>query len=210
MSAPIASLGEIRSIVALVSARTEISIEDLVSERRQRRTAKLRQLAMWVARKATGASLSSIGRSVGRRDHTTVLHALKRTERFRAEDEAFRALADGLLAAVAAAREQKAGAMATRAAAILEAAANAGGEVRQDLIARVRELDQIDAIKAAEARKRRQRDAIACSDSGVNWGSTDERHRLQSGTHSRRYFIDQNAKFCAAMRRAIEEEAMGS
>ncbi|HEX6860337.1 MAG TPA: chromosomal replication initiator protein DnaA [Caulobacteraceae bacterium] len=60
---------------------------DLISERRNRSVARPRQAAMWLAKQLTTRSLPDIGRRFGGRDHTTVLHAVRRIEALRAEDQ---------------------------------------------------------------------------------------------------------------------------
>jgi len=59
---------------------------DLVSERRNRAIARPRQAAMWLAKQLTTRSLPDIGRRFGGRDHTTVLHAVRRIEELKAGD----------------------------------------------------------------------------------------------------------------------------
>ncbi len=59
---------------------------DLISERRTRSVARPRQAAMWLAKHLTTRSLPDIGRRFGGRDHTTVIHAVRRIETLRAED----------------------------------------------------------------------------------------------------------------------------
>ena len=59
---------------------------DLLSERRTRAVARPRQLAMYLAKSLTTRSYPDIGRRFGGRDHTTVLHAVRRIEALRAED----------------------------------------------------------------------------------------------------------------------------
>ena len=59
---------------------------DLISERRQRAVARPRQAAMWIAKQITTRSLPDIGRRFGGRDHTTVLHAVRRIEELKAGD----------------------------------------------------------------------------------------------------------------------------
>ncbi|MFZ4604639.1 MAG: chromosomal replication initiator protein DnaA [Caulobacter sp.] len=59
---------------------------DLVSERRNRSIARPRQAAMWLAKQLTTRSLPDIGRRFGGRDHTTVLHAVRRIEALKADD----------------------------------------------------------------------------------------------------------------------------
>jgi chromosomal replication initiator protein len=59
---------------------------DLISERRTRAVARPRQAAMWLAKQLTTRSLPDIGRRFGDRDHTTVLHAVRRIEELKAGD----------------------------------------------------------------------------------------------------------------------------
>jgi chromosomal replication initiator protein len=61
---------------------------DLLSERRNRAIARPRQAAMWLAKQLTTRSLPDIGRRFGGRDHTTVLHAVRRIEALRVDDSA--------------------------------------------------------------------------------------------------------------------------
>jgi chromosomal replication initiator protein len=53
---------------------------DLLSERRTRSVARPRQVAMWLCKQHTTRSYPDIGRRFGGRDHTTVLHAVKKIE----------------------------------------------------------------------------------------------------------------------------------
>ncbi|HST55622.1 MAG TPA: chromosomal replication initiator protein DnaA [Solirubrobacteraceae bacterium] len=72
-----------RSISEIQAAACEvfgISPEELLSSTRSARIAWPRQMAMYLARELTGESLPAIGRLFGGRDHTTVLHAWKRTQ----------------------------------------------------------------------------------------------------------------------------------
>ena len=59
---------------------------DLLSERRTRSVARPRQAAMWLAKQLTVRSLPDIGRRFGGRDHTTVLHAVRRIEELKQTD----------------------------------------------------------------------------------------------------------------------------
>ena len=59
---------------------------DLVSPGRARALARPRQAAMWLAKQLTTRSLPDIGRRFGGRDHTTVLHAVRRIEELRLVD----------------------------------------------------------------------------------------------------------------------------
>ena len=70
-----------------------ISMDDLLSASRAQPVAFARQVAMYLARELTDATLPAIGRAFGNRNHTTVMHACKRTaERMAADREAYDAV----------------------------------------------------------------------------------------------------------------------
>jgi chromosomal replication initiator protein len=73
-----------------------ISAEELLSSGRTARVTWPRQVAMFLARELTGESLPAIGRQFGGRDHTTVLHACRRTATRIAEDQLSRDTVDTL------------------------------------------------------------------------------------------------------------------
>jgi chromosomal replication initiator protein len=64
----------------------DITMDDLVSTSRAQSVAWPRQVAMYLTRELTDATLPAIGRAFGNRNHTTVLHACKRTAARIAED----------------------------------------------------------------------------------------------------------------------------
>ena len=68
-----------------------VTLTDMTSKRRARVIARPRQVAMYLSKKLTKRSLPDIGRRFGGRDHTTVMHAVKRIDSLRAEDAAFNA-----------------------------------------------------------------------------------------------------------------------
>ncbi|MGD9925255.1 MAG: helix-turn-helix domain-containing protein [Pseudorhodoplanes sp.] len=57
-----------------------VSVIDLLSKRRDRPVARARQSAMWVAKHLTRHSLPEIGRALGDRCHTTVMHGCRKIE----------------------------------------------------------------------------------------------------------------------------------
>ena len=61
-----------------------------------------RQIAMYIARQATGASLKEIGREFGGRHHSTVLHSINKIEALRRTDEALNRTITRLVGAVVA------------------------------------------------------------------------------------------------------------
>ena len=64
-----------------------VRLGDLHSSRRSRSIARPRQVAMYVCKTLTSRSLPDIGRSFGGRDHTTVLHAVKKIEELMSSDQ---------------------------------------------------------------------------------------------------------------------------
>jgi len=82
-----------RSLAEIQHATCEyfgLSSEELLSSSRAQRVAWPRQLAMYLAREFTRESLPAIGRQFGGRDHTTVLHAWRRTSARLVIDDAAR------------------------------------------------------------------------------------------------------------------------
>ena len=77
-------IGDIQRIVTRYYGLSPL---DLVSARRSRDVARPRQIAMYLARHHTKASLPEIGKRFGRRDHTTVIHAIRTISRLRCEDD---------------------------------------------------------------------------------------------------------------------------
>jgi chromosomal replication initiator protein len=63
-----------------VAEHYNLKITDMHSSRRARNVARPRQIAMYLAKQLTARSLPEIGRKFGGRDHTTVMHAVKKVE----------------------------------------------------------------------------------------------------------------------------------
>ena len=74
------------TIQKVVAEHYALKQADLLSERRARAIARPRQVAMWLAKQITTRSLPDIGRRFGGRDHTTVLHAVRRIEALKVDD----------------------------------------------------------------------------------------------------------------------------
>lgn len=72
-----------------VAEHFNIRVADMHSARRARTVARPRQVAMYLAKILTARSLPEIGRKFGGRDHTTVMHAVKKVEELRQTDPAF-------------------------------------------------------------------------------------------------------------------------
>ena len=76
----------IEEIQKKVAQHFNIPLADMHSARRARAVARPRQVAMYLAKQLTTRSLPEIGRKFGGRDHTTVMHAVKRIEELRQMD----------------------------------------------------------------------------------------------------------------------------
>ena len=69
-----------------VADHYNLRLSDLISARRARAVARPRQVAMFLAKSLTSKSLPEIGRGFGGRDHTTVIHAVRKVEQLRETD----------------------------------------------------------------------------------------------------------------------------
>jgi len=79
----------IEEIQKRVAEHFNIRISDMHSARRARSVARPRQVAMYLAKQLTSRSLPEIGRKFGGRDHTTVMHAVKKVDELRDHDTTF-------------------------------------------------------------------------------------------------------------------------
>lgn len=70
----------LKDIKEVVSNYYNMSTEDLISKKKTKNIAYPRQVAMYVARKLTDASLPKLGDEFGGRDHSTVLHACNKIQ----------------------------------------------------------------------------------------------------------------------------------
>ncbi len=77
----------IEDIQKIVARQFNVSRNDLLSNRRTRVIVRPRQVAMYLAKVMTPRSLPEIGRRFGGRDHTTVLHAVRKIEGMSASDQ---------------------------------------------------------------------------------------------------------------------------
>ena len=72
-----------------VAEHFKIRVSDMSSARRSRAVARPRQVAMYLSKQLTSRSLPEIGRAFGGRDHTTVMHAVRKIEELVKSDSAF-------------------------------------------------------------------------------------------------------------------------
>src|SRR3569832_413853 len=78
--------GKIEDIQRVVARQYNVSRSDLLSSRRTANVVRPRQVAMYLAKTLTLRSLPEIGRRFGGREHTTVLHAVRKIEALVAKD----------------------------------------------------------------------------------------------------------------------------
>ena len=83
------SVVTIEDIQKIVVNYYNLSMSDFLSSRRSRHVARPRQIAMYLSKKLTTKSLPDIGRKFTGRDHTTVIHAIKKIEELMSKDRQF-------------------------------------------------------------------------------------------------------------------------
>jgi chromosomal replication initiator protein len=76
----------IDEIIRKVADHYNLRMSDLLSARRARQVARPRQVAMYLSKTLTSKSLPEIGRRFGGRDHTTVIHAVRKIEELKKTD----------------------------------------------------------------------------------------------------------------------------
>jgi hypothetical protein len=92
----------IRDAIELVARNFELLPDQLRGPSKKQPLALARQVAMWVAREATGSSYPRIARELGGRDHTTIIYGCRAVAKLVAGDALF---AEGLRRIVVAVRE---------------------------------------------------------------------------------------------------------
>lgn len=85
--APLVKTIWISEIQAAVCEKYRIPINEVMSHRRTAEVVRARHVAMYLARKLTTRSLPEIGRRFGGKDHTVIIHACRKIERLRNEDQ---------------------------------------------------------------------------------------------------------------------------
>src|SRR5215213_4802854 len=77
---------DVRQVQEAVAARLGLTVDAILSPTRTAPVAKARQLAMYLTRELTDLSLPAIAEAFNRRDHTTVMHAIRKVESGALED----------------------------------------------------------------------------------------------------------------------------
>lgn len=92
------------TVIRVVARHYEVQVADILSQRRTANVVKPRQVAMYLAKMLTLRSLPEVGRRFAGRDHTTVLHAVRKIDRLIATDAALAAEVQALASAIRGAR----------------------------------------------------------------------------------------------------------
>ena len=79
----------LENVLKVVAKHYSISINDLKAKKRQKNIATVRQVAFFMMKKLTFCSLQAIGEFVGKRNHSTVLHAIDKVEKMLQADTSF-------------------------------------------------------------------------------------------------------------------------
>jgi chromosomal replication initiator protein len=87
----------IESIIKVVADRFGLTPQQLKQKTNERKISYPRQVAMYIAKELTQASLPEIGRAFGGKHHTTVLHSVTKIEALRQTDQDFNSLIHSLI-----------------------------------------------------------------------------------------------------------------
>jgi hypothetical protein len=186
----------ILAVIALVAEECGVAPAALAGRVRCRALDLPRQLAMWVAREATGAKVKEIGAVMGGRDRSCVCILAGKLERAREKDPDLRAFSDRLLAAVQG-RVMEANAAAEAARAAARAAIEAMGRAKAEAERRRLAAERRRAEEAANARRQ-----AALQPTDVAWYDRDG---ADGGTTRAAKFAEQNEAFVAAFKAAHPE-----
>lgn len=68
-------------IAEIVASHYHITMDDLISKKKNKEIAYPRQITMFLCRKLTDAPLQAVGNMLGKRDHSTVIHGIEKIEK---------------------------------------------------------------------------------------------------------------------------------
>jgi hypothetical protein len=165
----------LRRLVIATAAAIDTHPDAVTGAGREQAITLPRQAAMWIAWHATGKSMVEIGRAFGNRDHTTVLHAIRVTERRLAENP------DDLCALIRGICE---------------------------MLASMPQKARVPEHQIALLSLPTPRPATARAPAPPSRKADDDLGRAETG--SRRWFEENDAKFCAGWAAAHAEAAGGA
>lgn len=74
-------------VISMVAEHFDVSVSDLLGNKRNAKIVVPRQVAMYLCREIISTPLKSIGKSLGNRDHTTIMHGIEKIEKEISSDE---------------------------------------------------------------------------------------------------------------------------
>ncbi len=86
---PNGDVATVSRIQRAVASHFNLTVEVMLSRGRPHRIMRPRQIAIYLCRKLTTRSLTQLGFCFGGRDHTTIIHAVRKIEKLITSDEAF-------------------------------------------------------------------------------------------------------------------------
>ena len=81
-------------IISIVAEHFGLKAEDLISSKRNKEIVYPRQIAMYLCREMTTVPLALIGKCMGGRDHTTIIHGIDKVKDSLGSDETLRSTVD--------------------------------------------------------------------------------------------------------------------
>jgi chromosomal replication initiator protein len=90
----------IDGIQKFVADYYKLKLADLKSRNNSKSVAMPRQVAMYLCKSLTSASLPEIGKSFGGKHHSTVIHSIRKVEELRQSDSSFNSLINTLIESV--------------------------------------------------------------------------------------------------------------
>ena len=81
-------------IITMVAEHFGLKVDDLASTKRNKEIVYPRQIAMYLCREMTDVPLTNIGKYLGGRDHTTILHGIDKVKDSLSNDETLRSTVD--------------------------------------------------------------------------------------------------------------------
>ena len=84
----------VQQIIKMVALQMKVKEKAIIGKGRSMEIALARQMCMFIAKKLINTSLANIGQQIGKRDHSTVIHACKSIEQKMKEDVAIKTAID--------------------------------------------------------------------------------------------------------------------
>lgn len=77
-------------VLSIVAEHYDVSVSDMIGNKRNSKVVMPRQVSMYLIRELTDTSLKMIGKHIGNRDHTTIMHGIEKIENEISTNEAFK------------------------------------------------------------------------------------------------------------------------